>query len=338
MVLGENSAVIVTDSDLILYYTGFYADDAYAFIDKNGACLFVDDRYYFAALTAAKVKVFNLKNGGVKEYVKKCGVKNVGVSFGCTNAAFYNELLELGVKVFNADNIIFDDTAVKSSEEIAIIRKACDIADTALKNSLSVIKKGVTELEVAARIEYELKVLGASSPSFQTIVAFGENAAVPHHSTGGTRLLDNQAVLIDFGAKFKGYCSDMTRTFFYGKASDEFKAAYMATLNAHELALKTIRAGITGCEADKIARDALGLCGFGEFFTHGLGHGVGVKIHEEPRLSIKGDKVLKNGNVFSIEPGVYLNGKFGIRIEDTVLLTGDKVESLMTFTKDLMEL
>lgn len=338
MLLSENSAVIITDGDLILYYTGFYADDAYAVIDKNGVSLFVDDRYYFAAKSSSRAKVFNLKNCDLKSYIVKNGVKRAGALYGYTSAAFYTELVNFGVGVFDASDLVFEETAVKSDAELEVIKKACEIAERALKNTLPVIKKGVTELEVAARLEYEMKVSGASSPSFQTIVAFGKNAAVPHHESDGTKLSDNKAVLIDFGAKYKGYCSDMTRTFFYGKADSEFKKAYSATLEAHNLAAENIRAGMTGVEADGIARGALKKAGFGEYFTHGLGHGVGVKIHEEPRLSKKSDKTLKNGNVFSIEPGVYLNDKFGIRIEDTVCLKDDKVNSFMTFTKDLIEL
>ena len=338
MLLSENSAVIVTDGDLILYYTGFYADDAFAVIDKNGVSLFVDDRYYIAAKSASRAKVFNLKDCGLKAHLIKNGVKSAGVPYGYTSAAFYTELVNLGVSVFDASDLIFKETAVKSEAELQIIKKACAIAETALKNTLPVIKRGVTESEIAARLEYEMKVSGASSPSFQTIVAFGENAAVPHHETGETKLSDNKAVLIDFGAKYKGYCSDMTRTFFYGKADGEFKKAYSATLEAHVSAAENIRAGMTGAEADGIARGALIKAGFGEYFTHSLGHGVGVKIHEEPRLSKKSDKTLENGNVFSIEPGVYLNGKFGIRIEDTVCLKDGKVKSFMSFGKDLIEL
>ena len=337
MVLSENSAVIVTNGDLIRYYSGFYADDAYAVIDKTGVGLFVDDRYYSAAANL-KAKVFNLKNADIKSYIEQNAIKQVGISFDFSSAAFYKELLSFGVSVFNADDLIFGDTAVKTEKELFMIRKACAIAETALKNTLCIIKKGVTELEVAARLEYEMKVSGATEPSFKTIVAFGKNAAVPHHETGETELSDNEAVLIDFGAKYNGYCSDMTRTFFYGKAGEEFKKAYYSTLNAHNAAAESIRAGISGREADEIARRSLEKSGFGEYFTHGLGHGVGVFIHEMPRLNKKSEAVLKNGNVFSIEPGVYLSGKFGIRIEDTVCLGNGKVKSMMTFTKDLIEL
>lgn len=338
MVLSENSAVIVTHGDLIRYYSGFYADDGFAVIDNGGVNLFVDDRYYSAAKVASRAKVFNLKECGIVAYLIESGVKNAGIPFNYASAAFYNELKNAGLEVFDAENLIFGDLRVKNGEELQTVKKACDIAETALKNTLCVIKEGVTELEVAARLECEMKLLGASGTSFQTIVAFGKNAAVPHHETGETRLCRNEAVLIDFGARYKGYCSDMTRTFFFGNAGDDFKKAYAATLSAHNLAINNVRAGLTGAEADKIARDALDKSGFGNYFTHGLGHGVGVFIHEQPRLGENGGVILENGNVFSIEPGVYIDGKFGIRIEDTVYLKDGKVKSMMTFAKNLIEL
>lgn len=338
MVLSENVAVVISNGDLIRYYSGFYADDAFAVIDKNGVSLFVDDRYYSAAKVLSSAKVFNLKNGGIIGYLNGAGIKKAGIPFNYASAGFYTELKNAGFEIFDAENLIFGDLRVKRGDELKTIKRACEIAETALKNTICVIKKGVTELEVAARLEYEMKLLGASGSSFQTIVAFGKNAAVPHHETGETKLCDNEAVLIDFGARYNGYCSDMTRTFFYGRASEGFKKAYAATLNAHNSAINGVRAGLTGAEADKIARGALEESGFGEYFTHSLGHGVGVFIHEQPRLGKNGGVKLENGNVFSIEPGVYLDGEFGIRIEDTVYLKDGKVKSMMTFTKDLIEL
>ncbi|MFR1554990.1 MAG: M24 family metallopeptidase, partial [Coriobacteriales bacterium] len=193
------------------------------------------------------------------------------------------------------------------------------------------IKEGMTEAEVAALLEYNMRTLGAYSTSFDTIVAFGPHAAVPHHETGNTRLKFGDEILIDFGCKVDGYCSDITRTVLFGddKKHGEFKKAYEAVLAAHNLVKEKLTAGMTGGEADAIARDCLEEKGYGKYFTHSLGHGIGLNIHEFPSVRKGGTDVLKNGMVFSDEPGVYLAGEYGVRIEDTVTLKDGKVSSFM---------
>ena len=226
--------------------------------------------------------------------------------------------------------------SVKTDEEIKYIQKACNIAEKAWRDTLLFIKEGVTERQVANVLEFNFKKYGASGTSFDTIVAFGKNASVPHHATGDTKLKNNECVLMDFGCVYKGYCSDMTRTMFYGTPDEKFRMAYLAVLSAHMKAAEGIKEGMTGKEADKIARDVLETLGYGKYFTHSLGHGIGVNIHEYPYLSPKGEAVLKNNMVFSNEPGVYLNGKFGIRIEDSCHLENGKYKTFMKDDKSLI--
>ena len=191
-----------------------------------------------------------------------------------------------------------------------------------------------TETAVAAMLEYNMRKLGAQGLSFETIVAFGANAAVPHHETGLKTLKFGDEILIDFGCRVNGYCSDITRTFLFGDDGkhEEFKKAYKCVLEAHLLAQQKIVAGMTGKEADAVAREYLKACGYGELFTHSLGHGIGLNVHEMPSISPRGETALCDGMVFSDEPGVYKAGEFGIRIEDTVTLMNGKIKSFMSKT------
>ena len=213
---------------------------------------------------------------------------------------------------------------IKSEEELKSIKKACKIAQRTVADAFDFLTANVTELEVKDFIEERYKALGASGASFDTIVAFGKNSAVPHHETGKRKLKDGDVVLIDTGAKVGGYCSDITRTAFFGKPDREFIKVYNAVLFANMKAEQGICGGISGKDADKIARDVLTEKGYGEYFTHSLGHGVGLEIHESPRLSPSAETEIKENAVFTIEPAVYLDGKFGVRIEDTCVMQGGK--------------
>ncbi len=196
----------------------------------------------------------------------------------------------------------------------------------------------MTENELAAELEYLMRSFGASGTSFPTIVGFGENSSVPHHETGLRKLKFGDIILIDYGCKVGGYCSDCTRTFLFGddKKHQRFKTAYAHVLKAHMLVKERLTDGMTGRQADAIARDYLKANELDKFFSHSLGHGIGVNIHEFPRLSTKSEDVLRNNMVFSDEPGVYFEGDFGIRIEDTVTLIDGKAVSLTDSDKNLI--
>ena len=177
--------------------------------------------------------------------------------------------------------------------------------------------------------------LGAQGLAFDTIVAFGKNSAIPHHVTGDTPLTENTVVLIDTGAKYKGYCADITRTYFFGKPNGKFIDRYNAVLDANLLAEEKIYVGLSVKDADNIARQSLKQVGLDNFFTHSLGHGLGLDIHESPSLSPKGEGTILENSPFTIEPGVYFDGEYGIRIEDTVYISGEKLIRLFTDDKTL---
>lgn len=339
--LNENNLYLLTNEKQRLYLTGFFATDGYVVVSEGKRFLFVDPRYFYAAQKALKnsdvTVVKGFKNEAF-EFLKSTGKKDLYIDYTKTSISEAEEYGELGFSLKDCSKDMVASMKIKSDEELKNIKKACAIAEASLKCVLPLIKEGISELELAAALEAEFKKHGASNPSFETIVAFGKNAAVPHHETGSTRLKNNECVLIDFGCLYKGYCSDMTRTFFYGKPDKQFKKAYEAVLEAHLAAEKGIYAGIECVAADKIARDILEERGYGKYFTHSLGHGIGVNIHEPPALSPKGKGTLENRMVFSIEPGVYLDGKFGIRIENTVTLSDGKVVPFMKKTKKLVTL
>ena len=331
----EVDALYVTCDFLRRYLTGFYSTDGYVILDKD-ACRFVADARYFEAaekaLRGSGVDVILGSYGAALELLSK--YKTLGVPYPFLDLASAKELEKKGFTLKDCMPALKSAMIIKTPEEIAHIQKACEIAEDALLRLLPQLKEGMTESETAALLEYEMRKLGASGVSFDTIVAFGANGSVPHHETGHTKLRFGDPVLIDFGCKVEGYCSDCTRTFLFGDdhKHEAFKEAYGHVLNAHALAKEKIRAGMTGREADEIARGYFRERGLDKLFTHSLGHGIGLQIHEHPTLSPRGEEPLLDGMVFSDEPGVYFAGEYGIRIEDSVYLKDGKVVSFMTKT------
>ena len=321
---------------LVRYLTGFEAEDGFVISDAQGTTLYTDHRYMEAAesrLQGTEVRVC-LRESGVRtsELLKKYA--SVGIAFDETSYTKYKAFAETGVQLVDSMPAFRQSMMIKNEDELAAIQKACDIAEEALLKLLPEIKEGMRESEVAALLEYNMKILGAYSTSFDTIVAFGAHAAVPHHETGATKLCFGDEILLDFGCKVNGYCSDITRTVLFGDngKNEEFKKAHAAVLTAHELVKEKLVSGMTGIQADAIARDYLTEQGYGKLFTHSLGHGIGLNVHEQPAINIRGENVLVDGMVFSDEPGVYAAGEFGVRIEDTVTLKNGKVQSFMVKT------
>ena len=325
----SNAAALISDGDLIYYYTAFYADDAFLVILGDKKYLFTDMRYYSAAKTEANAEVVLLKGNSLEDFLKEKGVTEIKLIFECTSAAVYDKFSKLGYKISDCTLEHDKKAIVKSKNELELIKKACEIAEEAFNKTLPCIKEGVTELEIAALLEYNFKLLGASGPSFDTIVAFNEGSSVPHYKTSNKKLERGSVILMDFGCKYEGYCSDMTRTLFFGEPTNEFLSVYEAVKKAHELAFSEAKSNVKASAVDKAARNYLESLGYGENFTHSLGHGIGVKIHEQPRLNFRSEQVLEEGMVFSVEPGVYLEGKFGVRLENTVAIIDGKAQSFM---------
>lgn len=329
-------AVYTTCEYLKRYITSFLTEDGFVLIDKDGTALYTDSRYTEAAvkrLQGTEVSVVETdRTVNPYEILKK--YQSVGVSLSETTATEYIKLQQTGVQIIDATTSFQKAMSVKNAWELDCIQKACTIAEKAFLKLLPEIKEGMTETEVSALLEYYMRSFGAQGLSFDTIVAFGSNASVPHHETGERKLVFGDEILIDFGCRVNGYCSDITRTFLFGddKKHEDFKKAYDAVLSAHELVKEKLVGGMTGKQADAIARDLLSERGYGKLFTHSLGHGIGLNVHEFPYISPKSEQTLLDNMVFSDEPGVYEAGKFGIRIEDTVTIENGKVKSFMSLT------
>lgn len=234
-----------------------------------------------------------------------------------------------------ASSLIAAKRAVKTEEEIRKLAAAQVIAQKALTKVVSNMRTGVTEREVAADLMYEMQILGAEDYAFETIVAFGDGGAEPHHRTGKRKLEKSDMVLIDMGAKVDGYRSDMTRTFCMGQPRPELAKMHKIALEAQEYALANIRAGMTGHEADSFAREYIIAHGYGKEFGHSLGHGVGLAIHESPTLGKGSEDVLLPNMVVTVEPGIYVEGLGGVRIEDLVVIKEDGVLNLTNFDKNI---
>jgi Xaa-Pro aminopeptidase len=248
------------------------------------------------------------------------------------------ELLPERWELVGASGVVAGLREVKDAGELRRIGAAAQLADEALRRTLERGLVGRSEREVAIDLEFEMRRLGAQGPSFPSIVAAGEHSALPHAEPRAVAIGAGTLVTVDWGATLDGYCSDCTRTFATGAIADEAREIYALVLRAQTQAQAAVRAGPTGRELDAIARAIIEEAGHGEHFGHGLGHGVGLEIHEGPRLSrTAGEQPLRAGNVVTVEPGVYLPGRFGVRIEDLVVVTEDGGESLSGVGKELTE-
>jgi Xaa-Pro dipeptidase len=237
-----------------------------------------------------------------------------------------------------ASSIIGELRKHKTEDEAEKMRKSSEYAEKALGKIIPMIKAGMREYEVRDLLEMEMKEQGMTSPSFETIIGSGPNSALPHYTAGDRVLNAGDSIVIDFGGMYQGYCSDMTRTVMLGKATAEYKEVYETVKEAQKRAEEAVKPGVKASEIDEAARACIAEKGYGDYFIHKTGHGIGMEVHEEPYISDISNTVLKPGMAFSIEPGIYLPGKFGVRIEDLVIVTEDGAEVLNKYTKELIEL
>ena len=235
----------------------------------------------------------------------------------------------------NAEDQLNQLRLIKDEKEIAALRQACEIADFAIEVGMNEITEGKTELDIVAAIEYEVKKKGVTGMSFATTVLAGANAASPHGNPGLTKVKKGDFVLFDLGVIYDGYCSDITRTIAYGDISDQQLEVYETVRKAEETALQLSKPGITAMELDLAARKVIEDAGYGEYFTHRLGHGLGISVHEFPSITSTNQLKLVENMVYTIEPGIYIPNQVGVRIEDDVIITKDGAESLTQFPKTL---
>jgi len=340
--LNKLDALFIDSPQNIFYltgYKGFSAEekDAKILITKKRNYLFTDKRY-LGELT--NLKNFELTEISLfKEILQKNKIKNAGFEESSITFSEYKYFKKIFTNFKPLENPIEKLREIKNQEEIKKIRKACRLSDLGFSFILKQIKENVTENELAAKLEIFLKENHADI-SFKPIVAFGKNSAVPHHLNSNIKLKKGNIVLIDIGAKIDGYCSDMTRTVFFGSPTLKFKRMYQTVLSAQKVAVEVInksRLKIKASDVDKAAREYIIQQGY-ETIPHSLGHGIGIDVHEKPNLSPNSKSILKNGMIFSIEPGIYLNGYGGVRIEDLYLLTNKKLEKITHSTSKIISL
>ncbi len=348
----EVNAVLVTHLPDVRYLTGFTGSSAAVLVGAGEAILFTDGRYTEQAKAeiegadvAVKVETVEKAPGiAACELAVTRGLGSVGFDGGYTtvDAAERLKAALTGGELVARSGLVARLREVKDEVEQDRMRDAAEMGCRLFDQVLEEIHPGATEMEVALALEFMARMAGAEGMSFETIVAGGERSALPHGRATNKKLPKRGFVTLDFGVVLGGYCSDMTRTVHLGKAKKDEFAVYEAVLDAQLAGIAAVRAGVTGSEVDAAARVVLEAAGYGEFFPHGTGHGVGLEIHEAPRLGKKREGVeettLKAGMIVTIEPGVYLPGRFGVRIEDTVLVTESGCEILTPTTKAWMEL
>lgn len=338
------AAVLITDPFNMRYISGFRGEGI-LYISGKQNVLITDSRYTEAAEKESDFEVMEENRDNKRAAIlKRCIEQDEAEVLGyedcsmlCYEFAVFSS--ELPVKQWvPMGQSVNDLRQIKTSEELEYLRKAESIGDAAFNAILNFLKPGLTELEVAAQLEYEMKRHGAEGFSFDSIIASGLHSSMPHAIPDDKKLESGDFVTMDFGCLYKGYCSDMTRTVVIGKANDKQKEIYDIVLKAQEAALGIIKAGLKGCEVDKVARDVITEAGYGNCFGHGLGHSVGLFIHEEPRLSPADQTVLQVNMIETVEPGIYVPGFGGVRIEDMVVVTKDGCENLTHSPKNLIEL
>ncbi len=338
-------AILISNGNNMRYISGFAGETGYVYISEKRYAVVTDFRYTIQAeMEAEGYEIITIGNGGYEEalndILKTDGVTRLGFEAEEMLFATYNKLKDaLCVKeLVPLGSEITKMRRIKTPRELEYIRQAEAIGDQVFTEILDFIKPGMTELEIAARIEYLLKVKGASGCSFPAIVASGVNSSMPHAVPSSKKLEVGDFLTMDFGCVYEGYCSDMTRTIVIGKASDKQKEVYETVLKAQLAALDFIRAGVKGKDVDKVARDIIYNAGYEGCFGHGLGHSVGLHIHENPRLSMLEEDIIEAGMTETVEPGIYIKGFGGVRIEDLVVVTEDGHENFTFSNKKLIEL
>lgn len=334
-------AALITSPANVFYLSGFTGyGDGKLFITQEDAAIITDFRYEIQAAEQCpdyQVEIINsLRDEAFVSLFRKANVQAVGIEDGDLS---YRQFLQYAERLDFCRLISMKDTVdllrvVKDTTEIAIIAEACKIASDALRETLPYIRPGTAELDIACELEYRMRKLGASGPSFDTIVASGKRSAMPHGVASDKKIENSDPITIDFGACYKGYCSDMTRTFFVGQPSREMLKIYEIVRQAQQAALSSYQEGMPAAQLDYIARSCIAEQGYGNAFGHSLGHGVGVKIHEAPTVSSSSVFVLEQNMVFSVEPGIYVEALGGVRIEDLVTAGKGGLEILTDFSKD----
>lgn len=334
--------LLITDLNNLRYLIGFTGSNGMLLLTKNRSLFFTDFRYQEQSkreIKNATIKIHDRDLFAVFPIEELDKIKLLGFE---AESLSYQNFYQLKKQIKRAklvpcNNWTLELRAVKDNNEIRLIKKAVAITDQVFAKVLDLIKPSIKEKDLAAEIDYQIRLLGGEI-SFPTIVASGRNGALPHHQPGLKKIKQGEPIIFDFGARYRGYCSDMTRTVFLGKADIKEKEIYSIVLGAQKKGIDALRKGRPASAIDSQARAYINEKGYGKYFGHGLGHGVGLQVHENPALAKTSQAILDCNNIVTIEPGIYIENWGGVRIEDLVRITEDGCEVLTKSTKDLIEL
>ena len=334
-------AIALSSRANVTYVSGYTGSDAVMVYTDHTAALFVDSRNTLQARQESSDEVFEIKQRWeeIYDHLNDIGVKTIGIESNIIDVDTFIKMKELfkGIEITPLGKQLMYLRALKDADEVALMKKAAKISEQAL---LRVLASGIVsrrEIDVAFDLECEMRRNGASASSFEIIVASGPRSAMPHGAASEKIIGRGEPVVIDFGAVYRGYCSDQTVTVYTGEPDKEFVAAYEHVKQAQKQAIKTLAQGVRASHADNRAREYLHTNGLGRFFGHGLGHGVGMEVHEMPTLSPTSDDVLADSMVVTVEPGIYVPDKFGIRLEDMFLITDNSCQRITNLDKDAVQ-
>ena len=337
-------AMMITSEPNRLYAAEFESSDGMAVVTKNGSYFFTDSRYIEAA--QKKVEGAEIRENTVEttmtdlanEVIEKHGIRKLGFEDGSATVKSYKGWQEKlkDCELLPATELLMELRSVKDQKELDKLIAAQRIAEKALKDVLDFIKPGRTEKEISAYLQYRMLCHGAEKMSFEPIVVSGANGSMPHGVPSEKPVAEGEFLTMDFGCVWDGYCSDMTRTVAVGYVTEEMEKVYHTVLKAQLAGIAAAKAGVTGKAVHEAGAQVIGDAGYGDYFGHGFGHGVGVEIHEAPRASVLNEKPLPANAVISAEPGIYIPGKFGVRIEDVIIIGEKESRSIMEAPKELL--
>jgi Xaa-Pro aminopeptidase len=339
------SALLITSPANWYYLTEFTGESGALVVSAKGACLITDSRFTLQGAAETRgVRILQQKGSlfeSVGRFLKSSSLRRVGFDPTQITVAQLDTLQgATGAKVrwVPAAGRVEELRMCKDAAELALMRRAALLADDVVRHAIGLLKPGIREFELGAEIEYQMRKGGASGPAFETIVAFGERAALPHARPTSKRLRKNELVVLDLGVILGHYCSDITRTVYLGRAPRRVRTWYQAVLEAQQAAIAAAKPGAACGDVDAAARQVLGKYRLDHLFVHSTGHGLGLEVHEDPRVARGQKRRLQPGNVITIEPGVYSAGIGGIRIEDDVAVHADRTEVLTRAPRNLIEL
>lgn len=341
-------AFVITHLPNVLYLCGFTGSSAILLLLPDSAHLFTDSRYTIQARQEAPDVRIHISRGaltaGCGEHLRSCARRSrLVIAFESTHLSVseWGQLKTAAgprIQWKSAAGLLEGIRELKTAAELEVMRSSAKLGSEVMAEVIKLVRPGLTELDLAAEVDYRMRRKGAAGPSFETIVASGPRTALPHARPTSKRLQKNELVLLDLGAILRHYCSDLTRTVYLGRAPAKVRRWYQAVEQAQQAALEALSAGATAGSVDRAARRVLDRHSLGQYFTHSTGHGLGIEIHESPRLGRKQKQEIRAGNVVTLEPGIYLEGLGGIRIEDEVAVHSGRTEVLTSAPRGLLEL